>query len=345
MLGPCGETILVAPNQPGSPGESGQGSAARLGTQRPGVYAWLLVFVVLATLFYDLRWNGIFACQAADYSEDRYLNYCQATGYGDYDHGAFWFDLEPEAVRAAQSADVLVIGNSRTELALSTPATAAWFTSRSVSYYLLGFSHNVSVAFEEPMLQRLTPRARAYIVNVDRLFRRTPSPPARSVLEDSTARGRYVAKRRLQPVHRWICQGLPSLCRDEHAFFRSRSTGTWRVAGSARRDMPASYVSGFADPDSIGAYIATARQFVEGLPVPKSCVILTQVPFVETDTMTADTLAAALGLRLVAPRPAGLNTFDESHLDAPSAERWSEEFYKEAGPLIESCLTSGGTGR
>jgi hypothetical protein len=40
--------------------------------------------------------------------------------YGDYKHGAFWFDLEPAAVNFARNAD----GNSRIQIALSTPATA-----------------------------------------------------------------------------------------------------------------------------------------------------------------------------------------------------------------------------
>ena len=34
--------------------------------------------------------------------------------YGDYDHGAIWFGLEPAADAAAANAQVLFLGNSRT---------------------------------------------------------------------------------------------------------------------------------------------------------------------------------------------------------------------------------------
>jgi hypothetical protein len=53
---------------------------------------------------------------------------------------------------------------------------------------------------------------------------------------------------------------------------------------------------------------------------------------------TAGAVAAALHLRLVAPRLAGLMTFDRVHLDPESAERWSAAFLTEAGPQIRKCL-------
>ena len=34
----------------------------------------------------------------------------------------------------------------------------------------------------------------------------------------------------------------------------------------------------------------------------------------------------------------GLQTFDGTHLDHASAERWSEAFFKTAGPQIQKCL-------
>jgi hypothetical protein len=305
---------------------------------RPRLYISLLLLAFIGAAVYGFRWNGIFACRADDYAGGSYLSYCQATGYGDYDHGAFWYGLEPEAIARARAAQAVVLGNSRTQLAFSTDATRDWFNARGVTFYLLGFSHNVDVGFEGPLLQKLKPEAKLYIINVDRFFRRTPSPPARSVMTDTTALGRYRVKRRLQPIHRLVCQAIPALCLDQHAFFRNPMDGTWQVAGRARRDKQVSYVSGFADPDSIDDYIATARAFIDMLHATRGCIVLTQVPFVKTDTMTADTIAAALQLPLVAPRPTDLMTFDQSHLDGPSRLRWSSAFYQEAGPLLDRCL-------
>src|SRR5215469_970354 len=122
---------------------------------RSGVYALVILAVTLAAGAYSLRNNGIFSCQASEYGADGYLGYCGATSYGDYDHGAIWFDLEPAAFAAAAHAPVLFIGNSRTQFAFSSQATADWFSSLSESYYLLGFSHFENYTFEVPLLRKL----------------------------------------------------------------------------------------------------------------------------------------------------------------------------------------------
>src|SRR5262245_60014578 len=78
----------------------------------PAVYVAVLLLVVAPAFGTKLRLRGVFACPAS-YGNAAYLSDCNATNYGDYDHGAFWFSLEPEARRAASNARVIVLGNSR----------------------------------------------------------------------------------------------------------------------------------------------------------------------------------------------------------------------------------------
>ena len=52
----------------------------------------------------------------------------------------------------------------------------------------------------------------------------------------------------------------------------------------------------------------------------------------------AKAIATALGLDLVAPNLEDLQTFDTSHLDRESAERWANAFFLAAGPRIRQCL-------
>src|SRR5215467_4154858 len=106
---------------------------------RPILYAVIVIGAALVTLGYHLRVESILACQAGGYGADRYLAYCGSTDYGEYDHGAFWFGLEPAAKESARRAKVLFLGSSRMQLGMSTKATSDWFSSRSVPYYLLGF--------------------------------------------------------------------------------------------------------------------------------------------------------------------------------------------------------------
>jgi hypothetical protein len=62
------------------------------------------------------------------------------------------------------------------------------------------------------------------------------------------------------------------------------------------------------------------------------------VPYVKTKVREVNALANALGRELVMPEVEGLETFDGSHLDRPSAERWSQAFFRAAGPQILRCL-------
>lgn len=153
----------------------------------PRVYVGLIVAVMIGAFGYRLRTDGVFACQASGYVPDRYLAYCQALGYGDYEHGAFWFGLEPAAVEAASRAKVLVLGNSRMQLAMSTAAMDRWFDGLGVRHYLLGFSNFGNYTFEVPLLRKLGPRAAVYVINLDGFFNFEESAPGRVVMRDTAA--------------------------------------------------------------------------------------------------------------------------------------------------------------
>ena len=62
------------------------------------------------------------------------------------------------------------------------------------------------------------------------------------------------------------------------------------------------------------------------------------VPNPDMSIGTARAVALALGENLVAPELPELYTFDQSHLDLKSAQRWSKAFITAAGPQIRDCL-------
>jgi hypothetical protein len=302
-------------------------------------YLAIVLFVAAGVSAYILRVHGIFACQASGYGSDRYLAYCNTEKYGDYDHGAFWFRLEPEAVRAATDAQVLFIGNSRMQFGLSTAATADGFASLGVRYYLLGFAQNANHLFEAPLLDRLRPRASVYVINLDLFFEQVESAPAHAVMRDSNARVRYEQKRDWQWVHKPVCTYLSRLCGNKIAFFRSPMTGAWVVTGRGFENKPVSYDPD-PDPLIVESYVQKARAFLARLPVRRECVVLTTVPTVNTGMGSARAIAERLGMPLISPQLAGLETFDHSHLDRPSAQRWSEAFMAAAEPHVRQCVAA-----
>ncbi len=309
---------------------------------RPALYILVILTAVASGYVYTLR-EGIFACQANGYAPDRFVAECSASAYGDYEHGAFWFGLEPEAIKKAADAQVLFLGDSRVQIGFNTAATTDWFTKAAAPYYLLGFGWAENIAFVGKLLNKIKPRAKVLIINVDTFFEKDETPPASLVMRDPKAESRYKEKRLWQYFHRLICGRVPGFCGTSYVVFRSRDTGGFEIhgdhdaSGHWYRSGPVAYVRTI-DPEKKARYVAAGMNFLSHLSVERPCIIATIVPHMTTDIEMAKAVAAGLGLAFVAPELSGLQTFDESHLDRASAERWSSAFYAEAGPQIRKCL-------
>lgn len=305
---------------------------------RPTLYIVVLVIALLGTYVFKLRTQGIFACPASGYATGDYLGYCNAAAYGEYDHGAFWYDLEPDAERAASNADVLFLGNSRMEFGFSAPATARWFGTLGAHHYLMGFTFLENATFTTPLLQRLKPRAHVYVIDVDQFFVDYETAQGGQLLRGAEDRSRVNEKRLWQAVHRPLCSFMPRLCGNHIAFFRFRDDGRWLARGSTSEKPETVADEAPSDQDHWPDYIARARQFISHLPVTTDCVILTVVPSPTTRRAEAEAIAAGLGRPLLEPAVANLRTFDNTHLDGASAQRWSEAFLAAAGDQIRGCL-------
>jgi hypothetical protein len=246
--------------------------------------------------------------------------------------------LEPKAREAAASADVLFLGNSRMQFGFSAPALERWFTANGYRYYLLGFTHTENVTFLGPLVQNLRPNAQAYVINLDSFFVNQMTLPSHDVMLGPDARRRYATKRTEQVPHQLICSWQPGLCGDEISYYRRRETGEWYVGGlgglqpsSIELDLP-------ADAESVAHRQVIGRKFISTLGVDRECVLLTYVPTRSNERATAAAVASALGDELISPRIEGLRTFDGSHLDRDSAERFVNAFLEVAGPQLRRCL-------
>lgn len=305
---------------------------------RPALYIAFLVLILVGAYGYKLRTEGIFACPADGYPSDGYLAYCNATAYGDYDHGAFWFDLERETQQNAATADVLFLGSSRMQFAFSNEETRNWFAARNLRYYLLGFSNTETIQFFEPILATLASQAKVYIINVDRFFDDRVTPPMTAILRDKDIEDQYNKKKFWQYLHQPLCTVFPVLCGSQLTFFRFRENGNWLLRGSGGTETSGVSVGPSSNEEKWQHYAALAETFISALPVERQCIVLTITPYNATMLTEATAIASALGLELFFPAVEGLRTFDGSHLDPPSAERWSKAFFNVAGDRIQNCL-------
>jgi|SRR5882724_11238863 len=304
----------------------------------PALFVLLIACSFVATFVYKVRVEGIFACPASGYGSNAYLSDCTARTYGDYDHGAFWFGLEPQARRAAAEADVVFVGNSRVQFAFAGTATASWFSALGIRYYLLGLSHSETVVFFGPLLSKMRPRAKVYVINVDRFFDDRVSPPTEQIRQGRDILVRYEEKRTWQTLHKGLCAALPVACGNAFVVYRARETGVWQRMGGG--PFRAEQVSD-GRPSKVerwDEYATLGEEFLAQLPVDRNCVILTIVPTVETKRAEAMAIAAKLGHDLLAPQIDDLRTFDGSHLDEAGAERWSAAFLRGAEPRIRKCV-------
>jgi hypothetical protein len=307
------------------------------------VYVGLLTLALLIAGARELRVQSIFACPASGYGTDRYLAHCAVDHYGDYDDGAVWYSLEPGIGPNVRSAQVIFMGDSHLQWAFSSAATANWFASAHARYYLFGFAYWETYLFEERLLRRFAPKPRAFVINLEGFFLSSPSPPAQLVMYggDDVLR-RYRDKQFQQWLHKTLCTRLSGLCGDGFAYFRSRVTGGWVRGTDVLNEVPVSD-SDAIDEASVAQQEEAALQFVSRLPVHRDCIILTMVPTVGTKYAAAAAIAARLQLPFIAPQISGLGTFDGTHLDTASAQRWSEAFFQVAGPHLQQCLQQSPT--
>jgi hypothetical protein len=310
-------------------------------------YVIVVLCAALPTALLGLFWPviGITNCHGEGYSSDRFLAYCESTDYGDYEHGALYYDLEPEAIGALRAADILIFGNSRTQVAFSTRAVDAFAAAHNWSIYRLGFGFVEESAFPERLIRRYHLRPRVIIVNVDPFFTGNGSNVSNALLSGTDWLGTYLhllIERLAQRVQRATCAAHLSrlTCGNARTIYRSRIDGTWDITYFRKPERFPVVIDPDREMDIAPRAIAVAREFLATASLSPSCMILTTVPDNFATPLLVQTIAHALGSPLVEAKADGLSTFDLGHLDAPSAQRWSAQFLNQAEPLISACLAA-----
>jgi hypothetical protein len=278
-----------------------------------------------------------------------YLAYCSHPLYGSYEHDAYALGLEPKVVRNLRQAEVLILGNSRTQFAFSTPQVEAFFAERHRSYHVLGFGYAESSRFAQHLIKLYGLHPRALVMNVDPFFTPHLSPPAEMAVAASWLHHADALSRRLfNNLLPLLCR-YTSLCTQTFgSIYRNSRTGQWvwqDVLFSPHTrglDITSEKVSAWS---LLAADIweAEARHFLAQLSIPPSCVILTGVPTPQIDAEgIARELGRRLNLQVFLPELGTLTSPDTSHLSGDSAQRWSEGLLTLIGPSIDACMDAGG---
>lgn len=298
---------------------------------------------VYAMLYGHLPANfWVFRCDASMYSEEYFLSYCSDKSFGSYEHGAVYFGTEPEIVASLTTARVVLLGNSRAQIAFSSQATEDYFAARNVGFFNMAFGGEMDV-FPRRIIEKYDLRPDVIIVNVDYFFYDSANIVARKILNNtSSAHFEYDLKAWVQPWHWLICTNKETLlggliCGGMPTQYKSRRNGRVRSPNWPNQNIAITY-SGNYPASFVPGFLATARKFKRFADKRGACLVLTVVPSFYATPKVGREIAAALKVPIILPPAQGLTSVDGSHLNPESAEVWSRAFFNEFGPVMDRCL-------
>lgn len=272
-----------------------------------------------------------------------FLAYCEAPTFGDYEHAAYAFGLQPHAIDRLKAADVLFLGSSIAQVGFSTDATTAFFARNPIPYYLLGFGYGEQAAFITGLVQRFDLHPKVLVIDADPFFMDALSAPGQATRKPRLrTMVDYAVKRAFIAVQGPLCR-MEGLCsQTEGSIYRIEETGAWIWKRDWTPDLaiPVTAEKRYPfDPAGYPAAIAAARRMMPIFGVRPECIILTGTPNAQVPTEEIATrLGQALGLTVLLPDVSGLTTMDRHHLSPDSAERWAAAFLPMIRPILDRCL-------
>lgn len=310
-------------------------------------YKNLIVFTItaliflLATYFFTYLYQISGCKKNYENDPDVYISACGGL-MGDYEHGAIFLNLEPNAISALKNSDILFLGSSRTQIGFSTNNTREYFNKKNISYYLLGFGYVESMNFSKAILEKFSLKPKVVVINVDPFFWAYTSPIAVGLIDKNllTWQGYYLKK--------WTQEIMPTYCKylickpRELQIYRRRSNGewiwsdTWQAPDGGHPLKSPERVNTKKEEDEI---ISGAKEFFKSIQLPKECIVLTATPNDRMDAKSlAKTIANELGLKTIFPDLEKIVMLDEDHMNLPTAEQWSKLFMQDLDPILSRCI-------
>ncbi|MEQ1664872.1 MAG: hypothetical protein ABL927_05800 [Bdellovibrionales bacterium] len=316
-------------------------------------YFKIILILPIVIFLSFLAWDTFFdlykiarECSPHGYSKDKYLAYCENDNYGDYEHGAFFLNQEPEAIQNLKASEVIFLGNSRMQFAFSNSSTENFFKNAlsSQPYYLFGFGYAEYYTFSLNLIKELKLKPKVLVVAVDeRYFEKGMSPPAQFVETSPTALPNYEAKKLKQRMHSYVCNQLEPAslrwnCGDSKTIYRHRSTGAWETSHFRKAENFPFELSQKIDEVAFEKFRDAAKDLVQKSNVPSECIIFTSAPIEKWSAKGTDALAKSSGVNSIEQNlKSKWATQDKSHLIPEDALAFTENILPLMKPIFEKC--------
>jgi hypothetical protein len=299
---------------------------------------------ILTNSYLTIPWR-IRGCSLTPPRRDLILADCADVSTKFYYSGSLYLGIERPLIDSLASADVVIIGNSRTQRSFATAAVDEYFRKKGIRYFILG-SEGSGFRFTQLMLERLNIKPKILLTNSEIFFVDVLEDSNRDVVLDPDRffpmmATFYHSKQVAQP----LCESGPAFLQNLYCHGSMRSN--WRdprngalyiyyADEGARRillhDIPETRLHYF------DFYMKNARAFLASPSVSTACMINYIVPSLDSSVDLARAMAKAIGVPFVFPEIKDYYSFDGSHMWPESSERWSAEFVKLADPYIDQCM-------
>lgn len=306
-----------------------------------------LIVVTAGNSYFKDFWE-IADCNSDRYKINDYMYQCKAltNPLTYYSVGSIIYGIEKEAKKNLLSTDILVIGNSRTRRSFSTDSIDAYLQSKHKKYFVLSsLSANYSVFLDVVNEFDFSPPI--ILVNNEIFYSNRPSKALNEFrMFPEKYKTRYHFFSMAQTLQKKICDSDMSLL--SSIYCEGESESQWRSSITGRLGW--SYIAPDEkqniiriDADSrmgkYDYYMNNAKVFFANQKIKNSCVILylVQSPGSSPDLMFK--MADELKVPAVFVEVPGLKTYDNSHLDRPNSEVWSEAFVKKLDLALDNCIS------
>jgi hypothetical protein len=270
-----------------------------------------------------------------------FLTSCNRNSLG---HQAYFLNLEPGLMETVKTADVLFIGNSRLASAFRAPVLREFFNSKNSSFFVLNFPGTTSnFIFEIFKKYKLKPSL--VVINNDYIFKEVRNGREASLINDEViTRSLYVVEyylinilidlRKNHYFQKWLDIGAKNL---KPNYFESRDNGMERIVNEPMAQKKIIQTKTETNLDNlpsaqrniIKSSIVRGMPFIRWLRQNNVQVIFTQVPYGGAEPSINYHMSKKLGITSIVPQVEELYTYDNSHLNYESAQRWLNAFIKD----------------
>lgn len=228
------------------------------------------------------------------------------------------------------NANILIIGNSRTQTAFIPDMMDTFFNSLGLRYYMLACGHAERFQFFMKLIEHYDIRDKTVVVNIESFFHASMSEPATEAVNlpvsflwfDIAALYHYDAF-----ISKFV-RNMP--------FYRSIERGTWYLESRAGIDWSASPAVYRKYGTLSDDYVHNMEIFIRFLRDRDFRIVFMVVPTEKPDTSigSAKSLSIGYNIPLILVDSTGFMTYDKSHLNRAAAINFSTQFFKKLSPLL-----------